>query len=71
MPVRASDFSMSSINLKSISSVLESPTEEAKGEKERWLMNILTQVEINLQTELSTHQHSEVEHSKQSQPLWA
>lgn len=35
MPVRASDFSMSSMNLKSISSVLESPTEPSNETAER------------------------------------
>lgn len=47
MPVRASDFSMSSMNLKSMSSVSESPTEEGERarEKKRLLTNILTRVE--------------------------
>lgn len=35
MPVRASDFSMSSMNLKSISSVFESPTGGANDAAER------------------------------------
>lgn len=70
MPVRASDFSMSSMKLKSMSRVNESPTDAQDRENDR---STLTDPRDDNEEEAmkSTHQHSEVERSKLSQPAWA